>query len=740
MTSFSSPPAPSSSLDARSSSLGRCGNKYHAWMTIRKDVGQRPEREPSTLTFSDYVRFLAPGGEPPGAEIFDQLIGRLRGALVHEMKKRGLWQAPPSYLGVYGGTSWSDGDLLEDLTYEAYLFVFVHRLAGLKRQMLLRPNVDGLVFLNLRHFLHETQKRHDPLGFRVYEVAHDAVHALVEAGRLHVLEGEPKLRGSTVLGFASWADARQADGVDLRQFSPRWCDELLPDLVTAWARGDTVAGFAERLAGIRDDGVEAFHFQDLVESLKEEVRTRWQMAGRVEQGETALEEEDEGSFALVRAVRPDSGFEERQAFDVLLDCTAGRIDTTGGNRKSRDYLHRLWLYLRSWASEAEEDEEQWPSDKRLSELLEIPRARIRDLKSMVGRFVEACREAQKRAGFGTSSVIEVKGAAVSSAASLAARREALRQATGEAAGRVHRELAEAAARGADVGPGEVFLCRATRDEPLAWAVVDVHPKNRGLCRAAPVDDHPLAGSDDVVLPDGVTVVRGAGSVLVRSDAFEPALRVAVLPEAALVEVRRRRDEFSVGARRVSWRERQAEDDPEYRSWQTALGGAGARLDASARRAKVLTFSPRRRGVIRSLASLAAFFALASLGLLFYVSELRREIVEPTPSVIGSSETKEIRFGETTRGMTLRIAAEKENVPIYLLLGRTQRYPSYRLRLLDPDGVEVWSGELEHDPLDEYLLTLPRSLLRETSYTLELWGNDGGDLVRIGEEEIRVEIR
>ena len=66
-------------------------------------VPRHPERKILDLTFTDYLRSLAPDGEPPDAETFDTLLGRLRGALVHEMKKRGLYQAPPSYLGVYGG-------------------------------------------------------------------------------------------------------------------------------------------------------------------------------------------------------------------------------------------------------------------------------------------------------------------------------------------------------------------------------------------------------------------------------------------------------------------------------------------------------------------------------------------------------------------------------------------------------------------------------------------------------------
>jgi hypothetical protein len=39
-----------------------------------------------------------------------------------------------------------------------------------------------------------------------------------------------------------------------------------------------------------------------------------------------------------------------------------------------------------------------------------------------------------------------------------------------------------------------------------------------------------------------------------------------------------------------------------------------------------------------------------------------------------------------------------------------------------------------------LLTLPRKLLRERFYTLELWGHEDGELEKIDEKEIRVELR
>src|SRR5436309_14649242 len=126
--------------------------------------------------FTDYVRSLEPGGEPDPQRLAT-VRETLRGALRGELRRRGLWNAPPDYLGVYGSEGWEDA--LEELLAECYAFVFVDRLRALQAQLRVKPNVDGLVFLNVRHFLHERQKEHDPVGSQVFEVLQSAVRCAV---------------------------------------------------------------------------------------------------------------------------------------------------------------------------------------------------------------------------------------------------------------------------------------------------------------------------------------------------------------------------------------------------------------------------------------------------------------------------------------------------------------------------------------------------------------------------------
>jgi hypothetical protein len=81
------------------------------------------------VSFTDYVRSLASGREPDavGYEALRQALG---GALRHEIQARGLWGAPPWYLGVHGGTSWEDEDLFDELVGDCSVYIFVRRLPG----------------------------------------------------------------------------------------------------------------------------------------------------------------------------------------------------------------------------------------------------------------------------------------------------------------------------------------------------------------------------------------------------------------------------------------------------------------------------------------------------------------------------------------------------------------------------------------------------------------------------------
>lgn len=377
-----------------------------------------PEASGSRV-FTEHVRALAARG-PLDSREFEALWAALRAALKGELKKRGLWESPPSYLGVYGGESWApagpsagSGSALEELLAECYSYIFVSRLRSLEAHLKLKPNVDGLVFLNIRHFLHERQKEHDPIGFQVFEVLQSAVRLAVEEGELRVLSGDAKVRNDTVLGFEDGMAAPGKGRGELPAVVARWNDGLLPDLVTSRGRGqeEVVRRLREKLPDLRREGIVTFRFKDLVDPLKADVRARWAALLDLAFGESVPQKAGGGeSGNAVRLVEPDSGVEERELFHKLVDCVLTSLRRLQADAKTREYLGVLWQFLRIQASEGVEKaavsrldralqaeiepaDEERPSLRKLAEQLHIPRERLPALYKTLGELLEECRAA-----------------------------------------------------------------------------------------------------------------------------------------------------------------------------------------------------------------------------------------------------------------------------------------------------------------------------------------------------------
>ena len=696
-------------------------------------------------TFTAYIRSLGPAGEPPSAESFGTLLGTLRGALVHEMKRRSVWSAPPSFLGVYGGRHWADSDVLEELLLGCYQYIFILRLAALRRQLEVRSNLDGLIFLNIRHFLHEAQRRNDPLGMRLFEITHGAVEQLVRAGTLHLLDGDPRIRNATVLAFAAWRDPQEARGVDLGGPIAAWCDALLPDLVSAWGKEEMTERLAERIAALPTDGIDAFRFRDLLGPLKAEVRARWRALAV--DGETAIAGTGEEQLEPTRLVPPDTGFEESQSFAELRRCVSERLDAVEERAKTREYLRRLWFCLWLWAAEAKADstaaEEEdlpataaealatagrLPSDKRLGELLSIPRARISGLKETLGRLLEDCQGTTAGAVGGPRPPMTA-----------GQRRQGLRRATGDAAATASAATTALGDRaGEPPRPGEIFLFRGAQTLPVEWLAVEEDTR-RGRLWLAPVDQAPFVGSGDL------SIQRGggeAGQVRCRLGGWFDAARLAAevrtgeLPADELARVRRQRERILRGELDSSTAARQVDRDPEYRHWIAELEAARAELVEDT--AEVVPFEPQRRVPFRWRA-LAAAFAAVALGLGLWSFSLRRQLDRwSQPVLVARSATQIVRF-EAQRELEVQVSPAARHLGFRVPLTRYASYDAVRLRWLDPAGEEVlWSSDWVSGE-SELFLVLPRQRLTAAVYLLRLDGRrlDGTE-VEIDETTVELE--
>lgn len=334
--------------------------------------------------FTRYVKDLGAGGEP-SRESFDEMWEALRAALAHELKRCSLWTASPSFLGVYGWSSWREIDdsggrqerALDELMTDVYSHVFLKRLARLTAQLKVKPEIDGLVFLYIRNFVHDRRKAHDPLGFRVFENLRIAVRQAIDDGELRVLEGDPKITSSTVLAFASQAAADEpAAAPAVHAIVDGWNGDLDPGMMTASGpeRQALVERLRTRLSELEAEGIAVFRFRDLITPMKRETRSRWAAIFELEGGASISVESEDLNTTAATAALPGEPLETRDSFRKLSGRIAERLEQIDVPSKTRRYLRTLWTFLGSFACDDRMD--ALPSNRKLSSLLEIPRERL----------------------------------------------------------------------------------------------------------------------------------------------------------------------------------------------------------------------------------------------------------------------------------------------------------------------------------------------------------------------------
>jgi hypothetical protein len=344
------------------------------------------------------LRNLEPG-QPLDREDreFDEVWTALRRLLVSELKRRSLWSLPPACLGIYGCASWTDPEAVEELVADCFVFTFVERFRSLKAQLRSKPDITGLVLRNVRNFLHETQRRHDPVGVRVFTMLRSTVRSAVSAGELRVIAGSPGVQRDTVLAFELGVSAEEAARLEeLRPHVQAWNDDLLPGLITArgWDVRQVTARLERHIRRLAAAGIRAFRFHDLVDALRQDARARWRAAWVHAPVGVPLRPNEDGFAAVARLVEPP--WDERESVQRLLACLERSVDQVAEPpARSRDYLRRLLAFLKSYVAdspeERDEPEKTLPSHRQLAGLLAIPRERLPDLFRTLLELADTCR-------------------------------------------------------------------------------------------------------------------------------------------------------------------------------------------------------------------------------------------------------------------------------------------------------------------------------------------------------------
>ena len=335
--------------------------------------------------FAVYLSHLEQWGDVQDRTLFDDMWNALRSLLRRELSRRDLWRHSPGFLGLYGSDHW-DAQTLDDLTQDCYLFVIHERRRALVAQLRNHHDVHGLIVRNVRSYLFETQRRHDPLGFRIYEQLQICARDLVKSDDLAIVRGDMRVRNNTIMEFTSVETTFEPESTPApppwADVAAQWCDELLPDLVTA--HGHAVHPLQDRLSGhfeaLPSLGIVQFRFGDLVDAVKSEARRRWTAVGGRELGQSNPFTSGPGEDPMRRRL-------ERERYHELLQYLEASVDTYPGRRATRHYLKRLITFLCHHAAQAETPE-LLPSSRRLAETLQIPRDRLKDLFETLRDFVE----------------------------------------------------------------------------------------------------------------------------------------------------------------------------------------------------------------------------------------------------------------------------------------------------------------------------------------------------------------
>lgn len=203
----------------------------------------------------------------PSDEILDIIAKVLR----KKMHERNIWDIPPSLLGYPDYENWNDQDAFWDIRMDCYEFAVLKRFKSLKTHISNKENIDGLVFLNISHFLQERQQASDPEGHAIFKNVESVLHDLKESklARLENLRNKEKIRNETMCIFDNaYAQKSFPDYGVIKQIICRYKDfgAILNHVAILSEKGKQ--SVATLILLLKTEGVSAFYVEDLVNCLK----------------------------------------------------------------------------------------------------------------------------------------------------------------------------------------------------------------------------------------------------------------------------------------------------------------------------------------------------------------------------------------------------------------------------------------------------------------------------------------
>lgn len=342
--------------------------------------------------FTEFIRRFADREDIRGPE-FDACLAELARALRTRLHQLGMYNLPPAYFGYSDFKSWGQAldmsDGATDPLLDCFDYAITRRLDALAGKLVAgtMPNIDGLVRLNVGHFLFERQRDHDPVGRAVFENLEAALLALAQVGTivLENLDGE-RIRNATIVGLATGGGSLSSvEQVAAALAKETEFEPLYVHLSRCSTQAQTV--LAELLPSLGRAGIGRCRFQDLVDSLKERVQQAHGNRNRPPSNEvlpTATLQKE--SAELIRIVRPDDRYTDKEQYEHLVQRVREGIKTLPQKRTR----HGVACLLKEILRHREVDEEV-PAIHELSRRLGAPTSTIHDRWRKLRQLFDAAR-------------------------------------------------------------------------------------------------------------------------------------------------------------------------------------------------------------------------------------------------------------------------------------------------------------------------------------------------------------
>jgi hypothetical protein len=323
----------------------------------------------SALT--EHVRNFGAASDPTG-----QVLPALERLLRYRMRQKNLLSASPGFLGYTDVPSWAAPNAFEDIVADCYIYAIVQRVAALRNQLKIKPNVDGLISRNVKNFLLERQQRYDPIGYAVFGNVKGAAREAAMAGVI-LLENleRGKIHNETVLRFVGGRPGASPAPPELIHDAVKettgWEQVMRHPTKTTEEAREWVLGFVQQL---RRAGVAAIRCGDLVAAVAGRVRADWAARHADPAAELGQEGEDEYA-ATVRMVWPDEGLEARERWEKLKRVIQDRIARLDRQERVRARLAGVFAAL---VRAVEEGGPAPPTQAELVERTGVARATLSD--------------------------------------------------------------------------------------------------------------------------------------------------------------------------------------------------------------------------------------------------------------------------------------------------------------------------------------------------------------------------